>query len=78
VALSVWGLTVFIRILADRADRGDQPQILTAFALAILMGTVVGLWFAQAAHHIGQAFFGQRRDKLLVDCWDALHKEEKR
>ena len=69
---------MFIGILADRADRRDQPQILTAFALAILMGTVVGLWFAHAAHTIGHAFFGQRRDRLLVECWDALHKAEKR
>jgi len=78
VALSIWGVTVFADILTNGPGHQDPPLILTAFGLAILLGILVGLWLAQAGHAIANAFFGYRRDRLLVQCWDALHTEQKR
>ena len=78
IALSVWGMVVFADILTDGLGHEDRPLVLTAFGLAILLGLLVGLWLAQAGHTIGNAFFGHRRDRLLVQCWDAVHKEQKK
>ena len=46
------------------------------FGAAALLGVSVGLWAAQAIATLAIALFGFRRDRLLVECWDALHNSD--
>jgi hypothetical protein len=73
----IWGLTFFIRVLTMGQEHQDQPLIMSAFGAAISMGMAVGLWIAQAVDTIVNTLLGYRRDKLLVECWDALHRVQK-
>jgi hypothetical protein len=77
IGLCIWGVIEFSNILTSVAEHEDRPIVLSAFGVAILLGLLSGLWLAKAWHSIANAFFGYRRDRLLVQCWDAAHKDQR-
>jgi hypothetical protein len=44
------------------------------FGVTVGIGVLVGMWLYQGAFRIFDAFVGERREKLLVQCWDAVQK----
>ena len=55
----------------------SQEHIYTAYFIAVMMGGFLGFVLYQQLFHIAAAFFDFRKDKLLVECWDALSDAEK-
>jgi len=55
----------------------SQQLIYATFYIAILGGGFCGFLLYQALFHVGIAFADYRKEKLLVDCWDALSDAEK-
>jgi len=54
-----------------------QETIYATYYASILTGVFLGFMFYQALFHIGMAFTDHRKEKLLVECWDALGDAEK-
>jgi ABC-type phosphate transport system permease subunit len=87
LAMVVWLFLFTIRFLSDFNNLGwltknktpspEQEGVYFAYFGAILMGFFVGFMFYKALFFIAETFLGFRRDKLLVDCWDALSDAEK-
>ena len=50
----------------------SQEMIYATFYIAMLMGSFCGFLFNQALAHIGIAFADYRKERLLVECRDAL------
>ena len=87
LAMVVWLFLITIRFLSDFNNVGrltkhgtlspEQQGVYLAYFAAILMGFFVGFMFYKALFFITETFLGFRRDKLLVECWDALSDAEK-
>ncbi len=77
VGLVIWGITIIVNIMRMPGPPGKQQNIAySLFAVAIITGLTLGLWLANAAVHIGTTLFERRKDRMLVDLWDATHPKE--
>lgn len=75
IAVCAWGISVFVRILTmPGAPPGQQSLVYLVFTLAIILGLSIGFWLSKAAHHIATSFFEERKDRLLIESWDAMHQ----
>jgi hypothetical protein len=77
--VSLAGLLFFANMLQAMGKQvGLAPQqqnlAMGLYAVAIVFGILVGQWFASLGNFIGSTWFSQRKDKLLVNCWDAMQK----
>lgn len=55
----------------------QQQLVYAAYYFAVVIGGFVGLLFGNAISHIATILFAYRKDKLLVEFWDALSDAEK-
>ena len=72
---AVMSITDFLTSFSGK-DGSERPLIYGVFALAILSGGLIGFWVGHFGEIAVNAFFGFRRDKLLVECWDALQQSK--
>ena len=79
VAVCIWTVTGLADFLTSFGGKeGPQrPLVYGVLGLAILFGGFIGFWISHLGEIVVNAFFGFRRDKLLVECWDALHLDRK-
>jgi len=76
VGIIIGGTVFLLKFLQNDAfNKQEQDLIYSAFVLAIIFGLLVSQWIAQAFLAAANAFSGQRKDRLLVECWDALHRD---
>ena len=54
-----------------------QETVYMVYFMAITMGVFLGFMFFNGISHLASAFFDYRKDRLLVECWDALSDAEK-
>ena len=74
LGVCVWGFIIFIgMVTGPLAPPAPPAAMYSVFALAVLLGMMLGFWFAGAVRLLGQALFEDRKDRLLVETWDALH-----
>jgi hypothetical protein len=52
----------------------DRQLVYGVIGLAALSGCCLGFWIGHLGEVAANAFFGFRRDRLLIECWDALHQ----
>lgn len=55
----------------------EQKIAYACYYFAVVLGGFVGLMFGNTVSHIGTILFAYRKDKLLVEFWDALSDAEK-
>lgn len=72
------GVIVVITLLAGilkHDDFGNEQQSLVylTFILAIVFGVIIGHWIDRAVWMVANAASGNRSERMLVKCWDALH-----
>ena len=65
------------RATGHDAPTVQQQLVYGVYLNAILLGFLFGFMFYNAVFHIASALFEYRKDKLLVECWDALSDAEK-
>jgi hypothetical protein len=58
------------------ADDGGRPVERVALVVGLMLGVLLGYWFCFAAFAIGDTVFERRKDRLLIECWDAHIKDE--
>jgi len=55
----------------------QQAALAGAFGVAFLFGFIVGYIMYKAAYAVGHFFaasmFDYRKERLLLECWDAMH-----
>lgn len=76
-----------IHLLGNIADMGrttkpgapnpTQQIVYAIYYLAVVLGGFVGFMFGNTVSHIALILFAYRKDKLLVEFWDALSDTEK-
>jgi len=72
--VAIYGFIVFHKPLkVESLDDSEQSLVYSAFGLAIMGGLFVGLVLHNAATCFAEALTRNRKEKLLLDCWDALH-----
>lgn len=75
VAVISWAIYLFVQILAATGPHSPPQQLgaIAAFIAAIVLGCTVGTLLNGALLALAQSREEQRKNQLLVDCWDALH-----
>ena len=58
-------------------DSSQQQIVYSMYYLAVVMGAFVGLLLGNTISHIATILLTYRKDKLLVEFWDALSDAEK-
>jgi hypothetical protein len=78
IVFCFWAVTHVASSLTSFGGKegAEKSLIYAALGIAILFGSFVGFLLGHIAEKTANAFFGFRRDKLLVECWDALHKDK--
>lgn len=76
-----------IHLLGNIADMGRTTRqgapnparqiVYAIYYLAVVIGGFAGFVFGNTVSHIAFILFAYRKDKLLVECWDALSDAEK-
>jgi hypothetical protein len=75
VAMSFLAIRALMNLLKGQGvPVGQQNQALFVFALAAMAGLGIGFWFSSVLHTTVMLFVEQRKDRLLVACWDALQQ----
>lgn len=87
LGMSIWLSILAVDFLSDlnnitRITGHDAPTVheqavYAVYFTAIGTGFLCGFFYFNAIFHIGTAFFEYRKDKLLVECWNALSDAEK-
>jgi hypothetical protein len=77
VAFCLWAVINLADFLTSFGGKEgpERPLVYGVLSLALLFGGFMGFWIAHLGESVVNAFFGFRRDKLLVECWDALHQD---
>ena len=65
------------RLAGHGAPTVHQQTIYYVYFTAVLMGLFIGFMLSHALLHLVSAFFEYRKDRLLVECWDALSDAER-
>lgn len=65
------------RVTGHSAPTVHQQTVYAVYFIAVMLGLMIGFMFSNAAFHIMSVIVAYRKDKLLVDCWDALSDAEK-
>lgn len=55
----------------------SQQLIYATYYLSVILGGLLGFMFGNSFSHIASLLFTYRKDKLLVEFWDALSDAEK-
>jgi len=68
-----WAIDQLIGMMAANPP-GAAPQVnpLFVFGMAMFLGLMLGLWAGGVIHGSFTMLVEQRKDRLLVVCWDAL------
>lgn len=74
IVMSIWAIQMFVKVLNGPLGLGQQNFVNAAFGAAIIMGLSIGFWMGSMIHSVGVSFVGHRQERLLVECWDMLHK----
>jgi hypothetical protein len=77
VAFCLWAVISFADFLTSFGGKEgpERPLAYGVLGLGILFGGFMGFWIVHLGEVVVNAFLGYRRDKLLVECWDALHQD---
>ncbi len=77
IAFCLWGVVSIADFLKSFGGKegSERPLVHGVIGLAILFGGFMGFWIGHLGEIVVNAFFGYRRDRLLVECWDALHQD---
>ncbi len=77
IAFSLWAVMSIAGFLTSIGGKEgpERPLVYEVLGLAILSGGFIGFWIVHVGELAVNAFFAYRRDKLLVECWDALHQD---
>lgn len=80
IASCVWAVISTANFLTSLSGREgpDPPLVYGVIGLALLSGACLGFWIGHLGEVVANAFFGFRRDRLLIECWDALHQDTAR
>ena len=62
---------------ADEASSVETTLLHAALVVAIVFGLVLGQTIHEVMKWVVDALFGSRTERLLVDCWDQLHPENR-
>jgi hypothetical protein len=69
----VWGVhTVIKDIIAFAGAQAQQNMIWSVAVTAAIVSAGVSATIGGMALHIAHLFVGERKDRLLVECWDTL------
>ena len=73
--LAIWLIQISLKFLfVPNLPQNQQNLVAAAFVLAVVLGFLVSGLLHKAADSFGSAIFEHRKDRLLVTCWDALHR----
>jgi hypothetical protein len=71
----IWIMQMLVNELQNLGVPGGQQDALNgALVAAIVVGVSLGFSLGSMMHWVAMSFFGERQEKLLVDCWDALNQ----
>ena len=74
LVLCLFGLELFLKSLTTPTVPPRQQNLAYGlFVLAAVLGLALGLMLTSAAQSLGVALFERRKDRMLVECWDALN-----
>ena len=74
VVLCIMMVQVLWELVIDAALAPQQGILMGALALSVFFGFSVGWMAYTAVHGFLSLAIETRRDRLLVECWDLLHK----
>ena len=83
ICLAVWVGRILVNSyavahwLANGQPTPSQEVLYGTFSCSIVLGSLLGFLFYSGVFSIVRGYFGFRKDKLLVECWDALSDAEK-
>ena len=70
---AAWAIKAVFDIAVNFAN-GQQNVVWGASLVAAFMGLKLGSWIGYFIHALGELVFQQRKEQLLIDCWDSLQK----
>ncbi len=74
LVICIRAIALFVRVLTTPSMPPQQQSLVyLTFVAAVILGLTLGFWLAQAAMSVAAAFFDHRKDRMLVECWDAMN-----
>ncbi len=74
LVLCLFGIEMFLKSLTTPSVPPRQQNLVYGlFVLAAVLGLALGMMLTSAAQSLGAALFERRKDRMLVECWDALN-----
>ena len=74
VAIMWFGNTMVYKLIQSTTPSHQRSVVYAVFAFAALGGLVISMWLSLLIQAVVLMFTEYRKDRLLIECWDALNQ----